>query len=164
MGNSNFGRAYRSRWRRNWARASRATARPRKGFRGGEGFAGKLLGDFARFLHPYNGRVSRFLGFGILAGGFSELFAGLRDIEDVVDDLECESHVVTEAGEGFELGGGAIGAHAAQPHGTAEQGGGFPLMDIPEMLGGNGLAFGFEVGDLAGDELERAGGRRPIRG
>src|SRR6185295_986602 len=92
------------------------------------------------------------------ARGFAELFAGLGDVEDVVDDLERESDVVAEGGEGLELRGGTVGAHAAEADGAAEQGGGFAFVNVFQLCGGNRFAFAFEVGHLAGDELERAGG------
>ena len=89
----------------------------------------------------------------IFAGGFAELLARLGDVQDVVDNLEREADVIAKIGQCLKLGRGAIRAHAAQPYGTAEQGGGFAFVDVLQFGCGNFFAFAFEVGDLSGDEL-----------
>src|SRR2546422_269309 len=58
--------------------------------------AGELLRNLFRFLQPDNGGVGRFPGGGVLARSLAEPLAGLRDIEDVVDDLKRQADVVTE--------------------------------------------------------------------
>jgi hypothetical protein len=124
----------------------------------GEGASGQLLGDLPGFLKSDDGGVGGFVSGGIFAGGFPQLLARLSDIQDVVDDLEREADVVTEVGEGAELGGCAIGAHAAEPDGAAEQGGGLAFVNITKLRDGDVASFAFEVGHLAGDELEGTGG------
>ncbi len=76
---------------------------------------GEAARNPARFLQTDDGGIGGLLGGGVFAGGFSKLFACLGDVQDVVDDLEGQPHVVTEFGQGLELGAGAIGAHASQP-------------------------------------------------
>ncbi len=115
---------------------------------------GELLGERTGFFQADDGGISRFLRGGVFAGGFAELLAGLGDVEDVVDDLESEADIVTEIGQGVELGGGAVGAHAAKANGAAEQGGGFPFVNVFELRSGNLFAFAFEIGDLSGNELQ----------
>src|SRR5438874_477651 len=53
-----------------------------EGFEGVEGAVGELGGDFAGFFEADEGGIGGFLGFGVFAGGFAELFAGLGDVED----------------------------------------------------------------------------------
>ena len=92
----------------------------------------------------------------VFARGFAKLLAGLSDVENVVDDLEREADMVAEIGEGCEFARGTIGAHAAEARGAAEERGGFALVNVFEFRNGNFFTLAFEVGDLAGDELERA--------
>lgn len=98
------------------------------------------------------------MGPGIFAGGFAELLARLCDIKNVINDLEGEADVVTKISECAELGRIAIGAHAAQARRTAEESGGFTLVNVSELADRNFFSFAFEISDLSGDELKRAGG------
>ena len=84
--------------------------------------------------------------------------AGLRDVEDIVDDLERQADVVAEIGERFQMPRVTVGAHAAEPGGTTEQGRGFAFVNVFELAGCDRLALTLEVGDLTGDQFERAGG------
>src|SRR5579884_2101214 len=102
---------------------------------------GELTGDLARFFQADDGRIGGFLGGSVLAGRFAELLARLRDVEDVVDDLERKADVVAEFGEGLELRGGAISAHAAQPDRAAEQRRSFAFVDVFELVRGNLFAL-----------------------
>ncbi len=65
-------------------------------FQGGEGAIGQAAGDLPGFFQADDGGVSGLLRGGVLAGGFAKLFAGLGDVEDVVNDLEGEADVVAE--------------------------------------------------------------------
>ena len=66
--------------------------------------------------------------------------------------------MVAEIGERRELRGRAVGAHAAEPHGTAQQRGGLALMDVAQFGHGKFFAFALQIRHLPGDELQRAGG------
>ena len=67
------------------------------------------MGNFPGFFQADYGRVGGLLHGDVLAGGLAKLFAGLGDVENVVDHLEGEADVVTEVSKGGELGGGAVG-------------------------------------------------------
>ncbi len=58
--------------------------------------------------------------------------------------------------------GGTIRAHPAETDGTAEQRARLAFVDVAELGDREVLALAFEVGDLAGDELERSGGLRDL--
>ena len=51
---------------------------------------------FPRALQSDNGWIGGFLGSQVLARTFSECFGSLRDIKDIVDDLERESEGFSE--------------------------------------------------------------------
>lgn len=121
----------------------------------GEGFCGELRGDLAGFFEADDRRVSRFLRGDIFPGGLAQFLAGLRHIQNVVDDLEGETDVVTETGEGAKLRRCAVGTHAAEARGTAEQGAGFAFMNVAELRKRCGFVFALEIGDLTGNELKR---------
>ena len=70
---------------------------------------------------------------------------------------------MAEIRERAELRGRAVRAHAAEPHGAAEQGGGLALVDVAEFGHGKFFAFAFQIGDLSGDELQRAGRARDLQ-
>ena len=113
--------------------------------------------DLPRFFQPDNRRVGRLLHGHVLARRLAELLAGLRHVEDVVNHLEREADVMAEIRERAELRGRAVRAHAAEPHGTAQQRGGLALVDEFQFGDGKFFAFAFQIGDLSGDELQRAG-------
>ncbi len=126
-------------------------------FQRSEGAIGQLPGQRAGFLHSHNRGVSGFLRGSVFASGFAELLGGLRDVEDVVDDLERESDVVAEIGQRLELGGSAIGAHAAQANRAAEQCGSFSFVDVFELRGGSFFYVAVEIRHHDGLELQRTG-------
>ena len=64
---------------------------------------GELFRDFAGFFQADHRRISRLLRVGIFAGGFAELLAGLRHVEDVVDDLKGEADVIAEIGQCLQV-------------------------------------------------------------
>src|SRR5262245_18758242 len=80
----------------------------------GKGCIGQVLRQLAGFFQTNNRRIRGFLRRRVLAGGLSQLLAGLGDIQDVVDDLEREPDIVSEVGQRPELSRGAIGAHATE--------------------------------------------------
>src|SRR5205807_9845471 len=92
-----------------------------EGLEGGEGAGGELRGDLAGFFQTDNCRIGSFFCFGIFAGGLAELLAGLGDVENVIDDLEGKTDIVAETAERLELGGRAVGAHAAKADRATEQ-------------------------------------------
>src|SRR5205814_5174065 len=116
--------------------------------------AGELPGNFPRLFQADNGRISRLLCPRVFAGGLPQLLGRLREVEDVVDNLEREAHVVSEAGQSLELRRSAVGAHTSQPRRTAEQRRGLALVDVFQFVAGYFFPFAFEVGDLARDELQ----------
>ena len=113
-----------------------------------------MPGNSPRLFQADNGRVSCLLCPRVFASGLPQLLGRLREVEDVVDDLKREAHVVSEAGQGLELRRSAVGAHTAQPRRTAEQRRGLALVDVPQFVAGYFFPFAFEIGDLAGDELQ----------
>ena len=118
---------------------------------------GELLGDPLRFLHPDDSRIGRLLRLGVLAGRLAKSLAGLRKVKDVVDDLKRQSDVVAEVGQRLELRDRAVRAHPTEPRGAAEQRRGLAFVNIFQLIGRNFFAFTLKVGNLAGDELPRAG-------
>jgi hypothetical protein len=126
-------------------------------FQGSERAIGEALRDLPGFFEANDRGISRFLRGSVFAGGFAELLAGLRDIQNVVNDLEREADVVAEFGKRLKLRRSAIRAHAAQSRRAAEQRRGLAFVDVFELVGGNFFAFAFEVGDLSRDELQRTG-------
>src|SRR5881394_3011341 len=124
---------------------------------------GQLACDTAGFFETDNGGVSGLLGLGVFAGSLAKLFAGLGDVQDVVDDLKGQTYMVTEISQRAELGRRALGAHAAEAHRTAKQCGSLAFMNVPQGGDGHGLAFGLKVRDLAGDQFQRTGCARNLK-
>ena len=56
-----------------------------------EGFTGEVCCGFPRFIQTEEGGVGGFECFDVFTCGLTELLGALGDIEDVVDDLECEA-------------------------------------------------------------------------
>src|SRR4051794_22197601 len=90
----------------------------------------QLPRDSPRFLQSNDRWVSCLLGSGIFTGGFAELLAGLRNIQNVVDDLKRQADVVAEFSQGAELHCCAIGAHPSESNRTTEQSGGLALVNV----------------------------------
>src|SRR5439155_9852727 len=65
-----------------------------KGDQGIEGTACQLPRAFLGLLQAHNRRIGRLVRRRVLTGGLAQLLAGLGDIEDVVDDLKGQAHVV----------------------------------------------------------------------
>lgn len=124
---------------------------------------GQLLGNLSRLLQAHNGRIRRLLRFRIFARCFAELLTGLRHIQDIVDNLEGQTHVVAELCERFQLCGRTVSAHAAQTHRAAKQCGCFPFMNVAQLLHRSFLAFTFQVRYLPGYELQRTGSVRHLQ-
>src|SRR5213075_2278101 len=118
---------------------------------------GELLRNSLRFLHPDDGWISGLLRCGVLARRLAESFARLRDIEDVVDDLKRQSDVVAEVRQRLELRDRGVRAHSTKPRGAREQSRRLAFVNVFQLGGRNLFAFALKVGDLAGDELPRAG-------
>jgi len=116
---------------------------------------GQSFSDLPRLLQPNNRGICRFLRFCILACGLSQLIAGLRHVENVVNDLERKANIVTKIGQRFQLGRRAIGAHSAEPNRTTEQGRGLPFVNVLKFFGRDFLSFAFEIRHLPGDQLKR---------
>ncbi len=127
--------------------------RGKRGERGG----GKAAGFGAGFVEAEDTGVGGFSGVEVFPSAFAELFAGLRDVENVVDHLKGEAEVLPESGEGFELRGRGIGTHGPEAQGGGEEGGGFGLMNEAEVAQGGGFALALKVGHLPADEPAAAG-------
>src|SRR5262249_5241852 len=107
-------------------------------------------------FHADDRWIGRLLRLGVLARRLAQLLAGLRYVEDVVDDLKRQSDMVAEIGQCLELREAGVRAHSAQARRAAEQRGSLAFMIIFQLIGGDFLAFALEVGNLAGDELPRS--------
>jgi len=125
---------------------------------GRKGVLGELGGDCARLLKTDEARVGRLLSGHVLAGGLAKLRTRLCHVEDVINNLKGEADVIPKGGQGAELGGGTVRAHAAEAHGAAEQGAGLALVDVAKLGEGYGFALALKICNLSGDELERTGG------
>ncbi len=123
-----------------------------EGLECGMGRLGQTAGLPASAVQPDQRGIRGFLRGDVLAGAFAELFAGLRDIENVVDDLKGETQAAAESGEGLQLARGGIGGHGPKPQAGSDHGGGFAFVDELQ-LGPRGFpALGFQVGHLAGNQ------------
>ena len=109
------------------------------------------------FFQADHGRIGGFLRSDIFARALAQFFGRLRDVENVVDDLKGETERMAEFGEGGQLGRAGVGAHGAEPNAGAEEGSGFVFVNVSQLRACDRLAFGFEIGDLAGDESAAAG-------
>ncbi len=127
-----------------------------EGLERGMGGLGQAAGLPARAVQSDQGRIGGFLRGDVLAGAFAEHFAGLRDIENIVDDLKGETEAAAERGEGFELARGGIGGHGPKPQADRDHGGGFAFVDELEFAAGGFPALGFQVGHLAGNQATAA--------
>src|SRR5204863_3655519 len=56
----------------------------------------QLACDLAGFFETDNGGVGGLLGLGVFAGSLAKLFAGLGNVQDVVDDLTRQAYMITE--------------------------------------------------------------------
>jgi hypothetical protein len=77
-----------------------------EGSEGGKGVGDEFGGVVAGLLDAEDGGPCGFVAGGVLAGGLAELLRGLRDVEDVVDDLEGEAGLFAEgaqAGDGVDV-------------------------------------------------------------
>lgn len=134
-----------------------------EGFQGGGSDFGEAFGFFFSFFETEDGWVGGFFCFEIFSGAFSELFAGLGDVENVVNDLEGESEGLTEAGEVFEFFRGGVSRHGTEADGGGDKGGGFILMDVAKLGWGNFFTFAFDVNDLTSDECLATAGLGKFR-
>ena len=94
----------------------------------------------------------------ILADAFSEFFLGGGDVENVVDDLECEAEGLAESGELAEKFWICSGRHGAKAEGTRDQGPGFCTMDFDQFFEGDPFFFRIQIEDLTGNQPEAARG------
>src|ERR1035437_3155736 len=69
----------------------------------GESFGRQLFCNLPRFFQAHNRRIGRLLRPRVLARRFAELLAGLRHVQNVVNDLEREADVITEIRQCLEL-------------------------------------------------------------
>ena len=149
---------------RNSASASRATARPRKGLSAAKARWVRSSAISRDLLEADNGRVGGLLRLGVFAGCLAELLAGLGHVEDVIDDLEGETHVVAEVSQRLELAR-RCSWRSSPPAGPSNRAG--PRSSARECSGvgeaGDLLPLGLEVGHLARNQLERAGGARQFQ-
>jgi len=130
-----------------------------EGFQGGAGGGGEAMGFLARPLDAEDGRVGGFRGFDVFARGFAELFGGLSNVENVVDDLEGEAEGLSECGERIEAGRSGVRAHGAEADAGGEQRGGLAAMDVFEFGAVDLLPLAFQIGDLSTDQPLAAGSR-----
>ena len=70
-----------------------------EGFERREGVRDQVSGFAAGLFDPEDGRPCGFDARGILAGGLAEFLGGLRDVEDVVDDLEGQPGLLAKGAE-----------------------------------------------------------------
>lgn len=132
-----------------------------EGIEGGDRFAGEAGGLFFGGGEAEEGGIGGLAGGDVLAGAFAKDLAGLGAVEDVVDDLEGEAEIPAELAELIEACRGGVGGHGAEAQGGDDHGGSFSSVDKAEAFAGlsfEGLAFGFHIGDLPGDEKTAAGG------
>lgn len=92
----------------------------------------------------------------ILADAFSKFFLGGGDVENVVDDLECEAEGLAESGELAEKFWICSGRHGAKAEGTRDQGPGFCTMDFDQFFEGDPFFFRIQIEDLTGNQPEAA--------
>src|SRR6266699_5386283 len=111
---------------------------------------GEILGDLLRLLHPEDGRIGRLLRLGVFARRLAQSLAGLRNVENVIDDLKRQSDMVAEVCQRLEPPACAVRAHPAQPRRAAEQRRRLAFVNIFQLSGGNFFAFALKVGNLAG--------------
>ena len=148
---------YLSRFNRNSASASSAIGFAFENFQRGKRFVRQVAPQsFAIFPGRQSPGRSPFAT-RVFARRFAELLAGLRHVQNVVNHLEREADVIAEIRQRLELRCRAVGAHAAEPHGTAQQRGGLALVDVAQFGRGKFFAFAFQIRHLPGDELQRAG-------
>ena len=74
----------------------------------------EATGFLARRVEADEGRIGDFLRGHVLACALAELFARLRDVEYVVNDLEGETQVVSEPCECGDLFGCGVCGHCAE--------------------------------------------------
>src|SRR5580658_3028673 len=70
-----------------------------EGLERGEGVPNELVGVLARALDAEDRGPCGFIRCGVFTGGLAELFGGLRDVQDVVNDLEGEAGLFTEGAQ-----------------------------------------------------------------
>jgi len=76
-----------------------------------------------RFLQPKKRRVGGLLRRQIFPGGLAQHLGGLRDVEDVVDDLEGEADGAGVGSQGRDLGRGGAAEQGAGDDRGLEEGG-----------------------------------------
>ena len=77
----------------------------------------------------------------------------MSDIENVVDDLEGETEIVSKVGKGFELSRSGVGGHGAKAEGGGEKRGGFVFVNTNQLRLVEIFAFAFEIEHLSSDEF-----------
>jgi hypothetical protein len=128
-----------------------------EGFQRSEGVGDELGSIVLGLRNAEDGGPGRFDGRSVLAGGLAELLGGLRDVEDVVDDLEREAGFFAEgaqACDGVEVcvrGGRTQPEQPAADDAGVDERTGLGAVDALYELGCGGDAFGFDINDLAAD-------------
>ena len=82
-------------------------------FERGMRFFSQALSDLPGTLQANHRRIGRFLSGKVFSGAFAELFSCLCNVEDVVNDLECEPEVLAELGNIPKLARRGVSAHRA---------------------------------------------------
>ena len=105
----------------------------------------------AGFFHADHGRVGRFFCRHIFASALPQDLRGLRDIENVVDDLKCEPKPLPESCDSRKFSSVCVGAHRTEPQRGFQNGCRLVLVNKLQLIAFDVLAFGFEIGHLTGD-------------
>src|SRR5579885_1883616 len=118
-----------------------------------------FFGHSLRPLDAVDGRECDFMLLRIFSGGLAQLLRRALHVENVVDNLEGETHMFAVASDGSQLLVVSAGINGSEAHARAQQRAGFRAVDSFEQTGARALALAFEIVHLAGDHASR-GARR----
>ena len=120
----------------------------------------EATGFLARRVEAYEGRIGDFLRGHVLACALAELFARLRDVEYVVNDLEGETQVVSEPCECGDLFLCCVCGHCAELCACGNHGSRLAFVNEAQLGAGRFPSFPLQIGYLPGNELLTASGER----
>ena len=141
------------------ASSSRRAARAPKTARDSMGAGALGRGHAARFREAVDSREGDLVLLGVLARGLAQGFGGLLHVQNVIDDLESQAHVLSVAGKRVVLLGSGAGVDGAEAQAGAQQGAGLRAVDGLEQLRVGRFVFALEVEHLPSDHaVDCAGG------
>src|SRR6266851_6915352 len=127
----------------------------------GNGLGRQIVGNLVRALQPVNRGIGCLLLRHVFSCRLAERGGGFLDVKNVVRNLESPADSLAESPQARDIFGAGACAYGTGCDRGADQRSGFRAVNVLQHLRIDGLAFGFDVSDLATDHsIDSASGSR----